>query len=289
MSKVSRGDRDIVNRTVRALASLSRKVPLPGRERVARKIHPPGSRNPIETRVTLPSGIKMDVSTADFIEWQLLFLGAYEPEVSALFSRFMSPGTYALDVGANIGTHSLAMAVSMHDGHVVAFEPNPRLRRRLSNNVRINEITNLVIDDRAVSNESGRVTLHTPGESWSNQGMSSLLALADWDEVEVDATTLDDFAQGLDRSVSLIKIDVEGWEGAVLAGARHLLERDSPALIFEFQEDYWSMAGYSLNVVIDDLRSCGYVRFMRIDSRGLEPLTGSPPASMNVLAVSGQV
>jgi FkbM family methyltransferase len=226
----------------------------------------------------------MAVSTASFIEWQMYFFGAYEPEVVRLARRLVKPKSIAVDVGANIGSHCLPLAASNAAATVVAFEPHPSLRAKLEKNKSLSGLSNLEISSQALSGESGESALYVPEEGAENEGMASLLALGGWRTLQVQVSTLDEYFASTEIPVSYIKIDVEGWEGAVLEGGANLLASYRPALIFEHDAEYWARAGYALHPVLEQLRDMGYKRFTSVTRGGLVPIDSSTPPFTNVYA-----
>lgn len=271
-------------RALRAVASLCRGRRIPGAERFVRWIHPPGTSRPIADIIELPDGVRMSVSTASYIEWQMYFFGAYEAEIVRLASELVKPNTIGVDVGANVGTHCLPLAASVPTSSVVAFEPHPVLRKKLEKNATLSGLTNLEISSVAVSDTSGPLELHVPEEGAENEGMSSLIPLGGWQSIPVEANTLDEYFASAEQPIGYMKIDVEGWEAAVLRGATEILRTYRPKLVFEYQREYWDLAEASIEEVLGTLRSYGYDRFSHVTDRGLEPLPEPAPALMNVFA-----
>jgi FkbM family methyltransferase len=159
------------------------------------------------------------------------FLGEWELRVL----RTLAPvsGGLAIDVGANRGYYSYAL--QRLGKRVISFEPDAtyqkRLRALLGKQTRIETV--------ALSSESGAGLMRVPhigGEYGGSLGSLSDLAVPD-DAVssryEVDLRTLDSY--NFD-DVAFIKIDVEGHEEAVLAGAGDTLKRTRPALLIEIEE-----------------------------------------------------
>lgn len=230
-------------------------------------------------------GLRMRLDPRSYVEWEVLFAG-YEPEVRELIRRALRPGDVAVDVGANAGAHTLAMASA--GARVIACEPNPALRERLRANVELNGLSSVAVRPYAVTAEPGPVILHVPIDPVHTGGASLLGGihehLRDAQAVEVEGVPLDVLVrrEGVER-VKLVKIDVEGAEAAVLAGARQVLARDRPILAFEFTREWWSAAGASLASVLADLDGLGY-RVRMVTWRGLRPVPEPPPERMNLWA-----
>jgi FkbM family methyltransferase len=233
----------------------------------------------------------MRLDLTRLVDWDICYFG-YEREVTALIARLVRPGHAAIDVGANTGLHSLVMARSAAPGVVVACEPNPDLGPLLAHNVALNDLDNVLIEPVAVNARPGSTILYVPTDP-THDGGSSLHPtmhhhLASRRAISVQGATLDELVDRFNLlSVDLVKVDVEGLEGSVLAGAQSLLEKQSPALVFEYTRTWWKTAGYELGQVIDGLKSHGYGGFFQIGWRGPAPMPRHVPNRMNILAVKG--
>lgn len=256
---------------LRSLSAVTRRVHPRLIERAVRRFHPPHQVN-ITSIVHLRNGLHILVDTGDHIGWSLFLLGEYEPGIARMLGKHLGPHDNAIDVGAHIGVHTLSMARAT-TGRVIALEPNPLLKERLENNVRANDLRNVTVIQRAVLDHGHPVVLHVPPFEDRNEGMSSLIPLGDWPSTIVEGTTLDELTAELDLSrVGLVKIDVEGLEPAVIEGGRGLIDRDHPALLFEYSKDYWSRAGFDLGEVLEGLRSMGYRHFSLVEDDRTYPL-----------------
>lgn len=166
-----------------------------------------------------------------------------EEETMQLFSRLIEPGAHVVEVGGHIGYiaqyYSQLVGAA---GQVTIFEPGENNLPYLERNLKQTENTQIV--RKAVSNETGTVkfyienltgqnnSLHKDFEGFQNNQKQAYTRV-EYQEVEVPATTLDDFSKQSSRPVSLLKIDVEGAELLVLQGARGLLTRDRPHVMVE--------------------------------------------------------
>jgi len=252
----------------------------PGWERVVRAIVPPQRYANAELDLVRQSdGYVFPIDRGTLIGWSIHFFGAYEPEVRAEIRRRLRPGDTAIDVGANAGWHTLLMACRVGPGgRVIAVEPNPSSRERLEHAIAINRLTNVRVDARALADREGTRRFEAPpaGDVWDGTGrligdgevrLKPPFDLAQGgheraegrDTTTVTVTTLDALAaeHSLDR-VALIKIDVEGWETAVLRGAANLLRNSRPALIFEYDPAYVERSGASADELAAWLRTFDY-------------------------------
>jgi FkbM family methyltransferase len=133
------------------------------------------------------------------------------------------------DVGAHIGFISaIAARVVGTTGHVVAFEPLPQNVGRLRQTVEANGLRNVTIRDAAVSSSVGTRAFYVH----SSSAMGGLTPTDGVPRIDVMTTTLD-AELGAARPPALVKIDVEGSESEVIAGAQRLFNDVRPLLIIE--------------------------------------------------------
>ena len=153
------------------------------------------------------------------------WLGTYESELQRLFVSSLRPGDVFFDVGANVGFFTLlgSALVGPH-GRVVAFEPLPGNVALLRENLELNGVANTTVIPAAVA--------ETPGTGMLSESSSSSQGSLGNEGVTVPLVALDALlAEGTIPSPSVMKVDVEGAESRVLAGARTLLSKSRP-LIF---------------------------------------------------------
>ncbi len=171
-----------------------------------------------------------------FYEWQLL--GA--------LGEYLKPGDFVVDVGANIGNHTLYFG-AICEAEVLAFEPLTLAADVLQLNVEQNFLDDRIeIRRKALGQFTARAKLSRFNPE--NVGASSF-ALSPEGEYRVSALDLENIA----RKVSLIKVDAEGMDVAVLRGAVDLIARDRPILVCEAAtpseqsalEQFVSEIGYS--------------------------------------------
>ena len=162
-----------------------------------------------------------------YIGRSIALYGEYAEFEAALFRRLMEPQAVAVDVGANIGCHTLALAATA--ARVVAFEPQRRIFQLLCANLVLNEIDNVEAILAGAGAVAGRIRLAEADLTRpANFGRFELSAAA----VGVDTAIMPIDALALPRC-DLIKCDVEGMETEVLLGARQTIERHRPALYLE--------------------------------------------------------
>lgn len=160
-------------------------------------------------------------------------------DLAALVNRKCSRDSTVLDVGANIGLSTLLLA--RLTGRVVAYEPSPPNVALLRQNLLLNGIRNVEVVAAAVSDRPGTLRLHVAQfGAGSHVVAAGHVAGATIPTVEVPALPLDE--QDL-PPIAFIKIDAEGHEPDVLAGARELLERDRPLIYTEI--NIWCLCAFA--------------------------------------------
>jgi FkbM family methyltransferase len=233
---------------------------------LVRSIHSPRSgATSVSATVEIAPGLRVNVDTANVYERDLYFLGprCFDPEVRSLLPRLIRRGHSALDVGANIGIHAIVMATASIDGQVLAIEPVRANVERLRANIRLNGLKNITVIEAAASERSGSIEIHVPASGSAIQPYASVVPNVEFlirsRPIEVRTSPVDELvAKHRIRDLDLIKIDVEGFEGAVLRGAWSTLRDQHPVLIVEHRETWWSHAGFDGRELRRDLYSIGY-------------------------------
>ncbi len=147
-----------------------------------------------------------------------------------LFAQFVQHGAIVLDVGANIGAHTIPLAQLVGSGGVVvAFEPQPVLHRILCANLVLNSIPNVLTYAMALGDCEGDCLV--PDLDYSQPNNFGGIAIDMVEEGEVVPLGMLDTFQ-LER-VDFIKLDVEGYESKVLAGAAETIARCRPIMYIE--------------------------------------------------------
>jgi FkbM family methyltransferase len=171
--------------------------------------------------------LRVDVARAN--PQRLLYLEGerFIPERHVL-RRLLRPGMRAVDVGANIGYYLLLIESLVGPGGAVAcFEPEPENLRELARNVEATAFGNVQVFAAAAGAGEGRVAMRT--------GINAAIAGSGGGDFTVPLLSLDSTLSG---PVDFLKIDVEGYEGEVLAGARRLLREHRPILFVEIHPGF---------------------------------------------------
>ena len=162
--------------------------------------------------------------------------GEYSPGEAALFADILQPGDVVVEVGANIGAHTIRLAQLVgKEGKVIAFEPQRLCFQLLNGNVAINSLTNVYTYQKCVGESEGSVTVPelSPDEIHNWGGVSFEKQNED-EGVRVERITLDSLNL---TKCKLLKLDVEGMELQVLQGAVKLLDKCQPIIYMEVDRE----------------------------------------------------
>jgi FkbM family methyltransferase len=189
----------------------------------------------------------------------LYFGGDHEPELRGLMRHLSLGGGVALDVGANIGLHTIVMSrLTGSAGRVFAFEPDPHNFQLLERNLRANGAGNVTAHQCAIGEADGVVRLARNPRNYADCRVTS--ELPGWSSEAVPMTTLDTALPELPAgSLRFVKLDVQGSECRVLRGMRRTLERQPDVvMVVEVFPGGLRGAGASARELVEMLASLGF-------------------------------
>lgn len=246
--------------------NFTRNWSLPGKERLANWFKPSA-----KLKTDLKNGVvwlnKEDIAiytTADnYIEWSILSTGTYEDEIGKLIKISLTEGDTAIDIGGNIGLQSLRMSSCVGTtGKVFAFEPLNYLQEKFKKNMALNKANNVTLFPFALSDQQDELDLMINKNQW-NQGTFSLSNKDSGPDAQrIVVKVADEISEiQLLNKISLIKIDVEGFEFQVLRGLKQTLQKHQPRIIFEYDSNYWAHTKQSIAECYEFLRSLNYTLY----------------------------
>ena len=210
-------------------------------------------------------GIAWDLDLREGIDFAIFLLGGFELRTLRLYRQLIQPGATVLDIGANIGAHTLPFAdIVGSAGRVVAFEPTQfaytKLQRNLELNPRLRErVTTLQM---ALVDSSTAQVPEQIYSSWpldSEEGLHAVHRGRLRGTQGAQAATLDDVMQSLELDrVDFIKLDVDGHEPEVLCGASRTLARFHPKILLEWAPYLFVAHSSKLESALMILRESGY-------------------------------
>ncbi len=191
-------------------------------------------------------------------------------ETLAVMTAVLRRDSVAVDAGCNRGSILREIVRLAPEGRHLAFEPNPMLARRLRR-----EYPGVEVHQAALSDRSGTAPFHLA----AFDGLSGFERGPDTGGSEVEVVTvqtvrLDDVVSA-NRRIAFIKIDVQGAEYLVLRGARELLARDRPVVVFECGLGGLELYGTEPRAIVELFDAIGFT---------VHPLVGWPASA----AVSGE-
>lgn len=221
----------------------------------------PRGHRPYPTRA---GRLFFDVSEAPTMLMRVLRM--YEPEKHRALEQVLRPGMTFVDIGACKGDFTIFAAGKLGaSGRVIAVEPEPTNASWLRRSIERNGMHNVDVREMAMSDVSGRATLHRADVNAGVQVSSGWHSLAaeppgQRDDIDIETQTLDELLTHLDiTQVDVLKIDVEGWELAVLRGAAETLsDQANPPIIMM---DLHPKLGVDPRAVAELLRGHGYEIF----------------------------
>jgi FkbM family methyltransferase len=209
-------------------------------------------------------GQRMAGNTRDMIQQYVYYFGLWEADLTDWIAEQLQPGDTFIDVGANIGYYSLLASTRVGaTGKVVAVEASPRIFQELRANLDRNSVENVRAVNMAASDR--RATLQLFRGPTYNGGETSLFQgegfVAD---VSIEASPLTEILQPAEiTNARLIKLDIEGAEGAVLPSFLPFLNssRRDLELIVEFHPQYLTEPGKTAADLIALVQSAGFCAY----------------------------
>ena len=168
-------------------------------------------------------------------------------------------GKNIIDIGANFGFHTLEFADLVgNDGHIFSFEPQKLVYYQLCGNVILNGYDNVTTYNVALGNENSTLKMENL-QYYSNEtiniGNAHLNQYYDNGYNWVEVKKLDDYEF---ENVSVIKIDVQGYEPNVLNGAIKTINKHRPFIFIEVEEPQLSIYNFSKDDVFNILKDLNY-------------------------------
>jgi FkbM family methyltransferase len=219
----------------------------------------------------------MCVDIRTHTEFGAFYRGEYDRECIDLLRGLWNTEGWFMDVGANIGFYTVAMAAVLPAketcGGVMAFEPFAGNYQRLRENLALNGLEQRCeVFNFGLSSEKRRslISLREDFRSGAGTGNASIPVEEEFDRgfptTGIELSRLDDVwptSRGADHRIDLIKVDIEGHEDQFLSGARQTLWRHRPTVLMEVNRPYYVARGLELDCLFLPLLPAGYRIFHR--------------------------
>jgi len=220
---------------------------------------------PAQARVKR-GGVWWSLDLTEGIDFSIYLLGGFEPRTLRLYSTLVKPGDTVLDIGANIGAHTLPLAQLVGaGGRVIAFEPTRYAIAKLKANAALNpELKERVCICQAMlvgdSKDGLEREIYSSWPLFSQENQLHPLHGGRLMETQgARALTLDQaFADLNVKRVNFIKLDVDGNEHSVLAGAQGTLRSHHPSILMELSPYLYESAPQKFDELLQMLAGLGY-------------------------------
>ena len=237
-------------------------------------------------------GTTVDLTLGNDNSLCLYVCGSFEPNEFAFLDKVLRPGMVFVDVGANDGYYTLFAARRVGpSGRVVAAEPSSRERAHLQRNLGRNGLDNVSVIPAAIGATSGLADLHLAHGVHAGHNTLGGFAHDDVVRASLERVPIEPLDSIIGRlalpRVDFVKIDVEGAEARVIAGASNVLTSMRPMMLIEVNDKALRAQNNCAESLIETL--CGDLRyeiFVFSPITGLvEPRRDGEPLSPNVVAV----
>lgn len=174
-----------------------------------------------------------------------------------------------LDIGANIGYTTCLLASNFRNASVFAFEPIKQTYLDLLDNIKLNQLNNIIAYNLGLSNENKDVEFYYYSNCVANTSITNLRHTDNYIKVPGKLICLDDIEELKEKTIDFIKCDVEGNELFVIKGGRKTISRTRPIIFIEILRKYAKEFNYSANDVCSELRNLGYNAYIISENRKL--------------------
>jgi FkbM family methyltransferase len=232
-------------------------------------------------------GVAWNLDLREGIDFSIWLLGAFELATVRAYQRILRPGDIVLDIGANIGAHTLHLAQAVGaEGKVWAIEPTDYAIGKLKSNIALNPglAERIVCCQLMLVDQIHGYQVPPLHSSWPLTGDADLHARHGgrlMSTKNARAGTLDSFVRefGIER-VDFIKLDIDGHECGMLRGAHATLTTLHPVILLELSPHQLDETGGSIEELVDLLAAAGY---------GLQDLASRAPLPMTGAAIRGLI
>jgi len=251
--------------------------------------------------VTVKGGMTYELDLAEGIDLTIYLLGGFEPLTRKTLAKYVKPGMTVLDIGANIGAHTLHLANLVGaSGRVYAFEPTDFAYAKLKRNLSLNPILaqRVVVQQCFLTGSNGGDLPHEVWSSWplvAREDLHPDHLGAKKSTIGARARTLDSIlADNGDPAIDVVKMDVDGAECDVLSGAVRMMSINKPIFVMEWTPYILQERGRSFEEMMSFFIPLGYRFFHQRTAKELPSDSAavarmiSHGESINVIARHGK-
>lgn len=211
------------------------------------------------------NGFTMYAGVNSAIESNIVFNSYNEIKVLELISKFASKGYHFIDIGANIGIHSMTAAKANRNIEIFSFEPESNNYINFIRNIVLNQFENIRPFKMGLGNFKGNTFMNI-NEGW-NKGKHSLKVNFQENDrkITIPVNQLDSFKEYVTGNQLLLKIDVEGFEKEVLEGAKAVINQvENVVIIIELVTEINSLE--TCNEIVNLLKKYGFDQIYKINT-----------------------
>jgi FkbM family methyltransferase len=240
-----------------------------------------------DRQIVTRDGITYDLDLSQGIDFAIYLANIYERQTRAALRRLVAPGSLVLDIGANIGAHTLSLARLVGPaGRVLAFEPTDYAFRKLSRNLELNpdlaaRVTAFHCFLTGTDAEPVPSSIYSSWPLAREEGLHAKHLGREMRTEAARARSIDSvLAEFAGRPVQLVKLDVDGFECDVLRGASRMLSTMRPVFVMELAPYVLVERGASLEEMLSFFVPNRYGFF---DERTDKPLPSTAPALLEMI------
>jgi len=224
-------------------------------------------------KISLPGVILNGIMRIHYCSVLKSFNIEAEPDL-LIVKEILTKGDFVIDIGANIGIYTKYLSEFVETtGKVISIEPIPITYNFLLNNIEKLKLINVETYNVAIAERKRTSQMIIPtgisGEYYSRAKLlntNDKVTEVNLRKVDVKLVPLDTLVDSIDRIISFIKIDVEGFELSVLKSAKKILEKNNPSLLVEVDGDP-SEIGSNADIVFKFLRTFNYLPYIFVDKK----------------------
>ncbi|MDG0815899.1 FkbM family methyltransferase [Bdellovibrio svalbardensis] len=193
--------------------------------------------------------------------------GFYSLNDLVVFRQLLKPHSTMLEVGSNLGWHTVAMGKYLTEGLILAVEPEMKNFQLLSRNITLNELKQVKCVRAALSNYKGHGSLSLSGGNFGDHILDPQSLLDKRPLVEVEVLTGDELVSqetGFTK-LDFIKIDAQGSECKILEGLKETIQKFKPAIMVEYSPRHISAAGDSVFEIFAFIEKNSYFPFQIVE------------------------
>ena len=191
---------------------------------------------------------------------EIMNFDSYEPNETRVMDLLAYDSNQILDIGANIGYHSIRFAKKFKQSVVYSFEPMPTSYYYLKKNIDLNQFKSKINTYKiGLSDKNGVVDFFIPLKNGTNASMLNVSNKKNSKKIKSKIIKLDDWCKARGIKPNFIKCDVEGAELLVFRGAEKIIKLYNPKIFTELLRKWSKPYGYHPNDMINFLGNLDYV------------------------------